>query len=123
MRKVTTDELADMLQKSETWVFNVLAPKEFERGHIPGTENIPIGGSDFLAQARAVVPDEDTPVVVYCAGPECKASARAANALAEAGYMEVYAYEGGMKEWIAAGNEVETGERTVARRSHREGAP
>lgn len=115
MRTITMGELKDILENSETLVINVLDPKEFERGHIPGTENIPIDGSDFLAQVRTVVPDEDRPVVVYCGGPECDASSRAAQALDESGYTEVYAYEGGMKEWIAAGNEVETGERTAAR--------
>jgi hypothetical protein len=32
-----------------------------------------------------------------------------------AGYSEVLAYEDGMKGWIAAGNEIETGERSIAR--------
>ena len=100
---ISTDRTQELLDRDDAWVINVLDPKYYRKSHIPGSLNIPIGADDFLGRVASEVPDRDSTIVVYCAGPDCNASPRAARLLMEAGYSDVHDYEGGMKEWIADG--------------------
>jgi rhodanese-related sulfurtransferase len=115
MKIITMTEVEEILENSSTLVINVLNPDDFERGRIPETRNIPVDDPRFLDHVQALVPDEDSPIVVYCGGGECESSFRAARELENAGYEDVSTYEGGMKEWIGAGREIETGEYAPAR--------
>lgn len=109
MKTLSTEQTESMLG-DDAVVINVLAPEEFEKAHIPETHNVPVADDDFVDEVTELVGDEDAAVVVYCAGPECDASPKAAARLEDAGFTRVYDYEGGMKAWLAAGNEVERAE-------------
>ena len=80
----------------------------FELARIPGSVNIPVSQQNFVA---AVVGEagKRPAVVVYCAGPDCDASRRAAHMLTEGSFLTVYHYGGGMKEWLETGNPLERG--------------
>ncbi|MDX1577996.1 MAG: rhodanese-like domain-containing protein [Gemmatimonadota bacterium] len=110
MDTVTTEEMERMLEDPDTLVINVLDEEQFERAHLPESESVPLSEPDFVDRVEALVQDKDTPVVVYCAGPDCDASPRAAKMLTRAGFARVFDYEGGMEAWIAAGNDVERAE-------------
>jgi adenylyltransferase/sulfurtransferase len=72
---------------------------EWEEGKIPGAVHVPRG---FLeSRIEQVVPDRDTPIVVYCAGGS--RSAFAAKTLGELGYTSVSSLAGGYTEWKRAG--------------------
>ena len=71
---------------------DVRSPGEFEGGHIEGAINVPVGE---LASKLGQIP-KDRAVVVYCASG--MRSARAATALREAGYQDVYDL-GSMSRW------------------------
>lgn len=71
---------------------DVRSPGEFEGGHIEGAVNVPVGE---LASKLGQIP-KDRAVVVYCASG--MRSARAATALREAGYQDVYDL-GSMSRW------------------------
>mgnify|MGYP003626742147 CR=1 FL=1 len=43
---------------------------------------------------------QDLEVVVYCANFDCPASTDAARKLDEAGFNNVYDYEGGTQDWM-----------------------
>jgi rhodanese-related sulfurtransferase len=46
---------------------------------------------------------------LYCADEECQASTLAAEKLENLGYKHIYECEGGKKDWIGAGYEIESG--------------
>lgn len=84
---------------------NVLGHEAFTEQHIPGSINIPMGDeADFEARF-----DKSKDIVVYCASTDCDASPTVAKRLAERGFENVYDYEAGIKDWVAAGHRVQEG--------------
>ena len=88
---------------------NVLSPETFQQEHIPGSRNIPLQSGQFLQQFReATRGDIHRQLVVYCAGPRCDASAKAAERLREAGYTQVVEFQDGMEQWKREGFPVDS---------------
>jgi len=99
-KTLTAHELKQMREKKpEIAVLNVLEPETFAREHIPGSINVPVKHESFATKAEKQVGGKNRPVVVYCASQECDSSPTAAKKLVEAGFTEVYDFEGGMKSW------------------------
>ncbi|WP_432495654.1 rhodanese-like domain-containing protein [Kineococcus gypseus] len=87
-------------------VLDVRARAGWDQGRIPGAVHAP---ADELAQrARELVPDLDTEVVVYCWGPGCNGSTKAALVLASLGYTRVRELIGGFEYWAREGLAVVT---------------
>ncbi|MBU0800191.1 MAG: rhodanese-like domain-containing protein [Alphaproteobacteria bacterium] len=87
-------------------IVNVLSPEDYKRAHIPDSTNVPLQDNEnFAQQVEDLAGGKDQKIVVYCAGPECPASRNAAEKLEEAGFKNVYAFEGGMEEWDSYGME------------------
>ena len=94
MPTISTDEAEDLIDNGVPFV-DVRTVEEFEDGHVPGAINVPIsvsapGGmapnSDFLSVMAANF-DKGQKLIVACkAGGR---SARAAQALQEAGFEEI----------------------------------
>jgi molybdopterin/thiamine biosynthesis adenylyltransferase/rhodanese-related sulfurtransferase len=86
-------------------LIDVRESDEFAVGFIPGAKHIPRG---FLeSRIEGVVPDRDTPVVLYCASGN--RSAYAARTLQEdLGYEHVRSMTGGITLWKDRGYDVET---------------
>ncbi len=61
---------------------DVRGPAAFEREHIPGAVNLPYGR--MIERNLAEYPD-DTLFVIYCAGPHCNGTDKAAVRLAKLG--------------------------------------
>ena len=117
MQTLTADQLDSMMDEDEEFtLINVLGEEDFRRVHIPGSENIPVGRDDFEQAVKELVGSRGSTVVVYCADFDCEASPAAARKLDEAGFTDVYDFEGGVKQWMKAGHEVE-GEETAGSRS------
>jgi rhodanese-related sulfurtransferase len=81
---------------------NVLGKDAFDAAHIPQSINIPLGQEALFEQHFA----KDKEIVVYCASPNCDASPKVAQALADRGFTWVLDYEGGISDWKNAGNKV-----------------
>ena len=108
MNVLKKEELKKMIDSGENFVLiDVLDKKDFERHHIPGAVNIPVHGDNFMEKVAEKVPGKNTKIVVYCASFECQASPGAAKKLTEAGYTNVFDYEGGIKDWKQANYPVE----------------
>jgi len=100
MKTLSYDELKKMREQHEDFLLvDVLPEESFNDAHIPDSVNIPLRHADFESQVESAAGGKDEKIVVYCAGFECDASRNAAKKLDAAGFPEVYAYEGGVKEW------------------------
>lgn len=110
MKSIGTNELESMRERYEDLaVVNVLDKAAYLERHIPGSANIPVGESPFASRVEKLAGGKDKPVVVYCASGTCDASPKAAKKLDQAGFEQVYDYEGGMEAWSKAGKEIESG--------------
>lgn len=108
MRRVDTEQLNQIRRQDHSvTVINVLSPEKYRERHIPDSENIPVSEPDFAKKVEAAVGGRERPVVVYCAGPACDASEKAASKLEQAGFREVYDYADGMEKWEEAGQRVQ----------------
>ena len=80
-------------------LLDVRGPARYARAHIPGAVSLPHG--KMTAARMAAWPDE-TVFVVYCAGPHCNGTDRAALRLARLG-RRVKVMIGGMTGWADEG--------------------
>lgn len=97
-QRVTEDEVRRLIAAGAVTLLDVRTPEEFAQlGHIPGARLLPV---DLIAAAPAVLPDDGTPVLVYC--EHGVRSAHAAALIAEAGVAPVFDLAGGMSVWRGA---------------------
>ena len=94
-------DVHDALQSAEPGfvLIDVRAPSLYARGHVPGAINLPRG--KMTARKMAEWP-EGTVFVVYCAGPHCNGTDKAALKLGELG-LPVKVMIGGMTGWLDEG--------------------
>ena len=83
----------------------------WDQGRVSGAVHLPT--ADIAQRAAELLP-AGAAVVVYCWGPGCNGSTRAALALSQLGYP-VREMIGGFEYWAREGLPVETGEGVVAR--------
>jgi hydroxyacylglutathione hydrolase len=99
--QISADDLAAKLDRNEVTVIDVRGHAEWELGHLPGVENIPVG---YLTERLSEIP-ASKPVVVHCQSGS--RSAIAASVLQAAGVENVVNYEGGFAEWSSQKRPVE----------------
>ncbi len=100
VRTMSADQLRNELARAQRIkVVNVLSVDTFNDCHIRGSINVPL--STLKKRAREWRRDELT--VVYGASHTYPASQPAFTMLAQMGFSNVYAYEGGTKEWHEKG--------------------
>ena len=59
-----------------------------------------------VAEVAEVASSKTKPVVVSCASEDCHSSTQAAKKLDEAGFNDVYDFEGGAKAWQKSGEPI-----------------
>jgi len=103
------EELRTKLERGDRFVLvEALAPANYAMGHLPGARNLP---PDSIAEtAPAILPDKNMEIVVYCGGPTCQSSEKAALDLVALGYSRVVDYAGGKADWTQAGLPLEKDE-------------
>lgn len=100
--------LARTLETStDTVLLDVLLPEHYQAHHIPGALNACVYEVVFLDTVRRLIPNTDTPIVVYDTSPRSQASECAVQKLSAAGYRNVCALSGGLEAWLAAGRALE----------------
>ncbi|MFZ0255075.1 MAG: rhodanese-like domain-containing protein [Gammaproteobacteria bacterium] len=113
MNTVAANELKAMLERDQGAILiNVLSEADFEEARIPGSANIPVSRNDFVERVEDLAGGKNKPIVVYCATAECTESPTAAHKLEEAGFTDVYNFEGGMEAWLDAQQYVERPDKT-----------
>jgi hydroxyacylglutathione hydrolase len=101
--QIDSGELAERLRAGTVAVLDVRGAAEWEAGHLPGVDNIPVG---YLLDRADEIP-RGRPLVVHCQGGA--RSAIAASVLQANGFRDVVNLAGGYAEWQAGGNPVEHG--------------
>jgi rhodanese-related sulfurtransferase len=104
INEIEVDELAERLADTSapTRLIDVREPDEYEAGHVPGAELIPLGEvADRVNEFRS---DGQTYVI-------CRSGARSMRAceLASDHGIDVVNVSGGTMAWMLAGHDVETG--------------
>lgn len=82
-------------------VIDVRSEASWQQGRIPQAVHVP--NPELAKRAGDVAPDREAPVVVYCWGPGCNGSTRAALTLATLGYTRVRELIGGFEYWAREG--------------------
>jgi len=102
---ISTHEAHDVFKAGGQTIFvDIREPAQVALGYIKGC--VFVRGDELEMQVRHLVPDKNTPVVLYCRSGI--RSLLTAMTLKEMGYMNVRNLVGGIEAWQAAGYEVVT---------------
>jgi sulfur-carrier protein adenylyltransferase/sulfurtransferase len=94
--EVTPEEVHERLGSGgRIQILDVREDEEVRNGTLPGASTL--SRAHFESRAEDMLPDKDTPVVVYC--QTGVRSAFAAKTLAELGYSDVSSMKGGFTRW------------------------
>lgn len=72
--EVSTDELRQALANGNATVYDSRAPLQYALGHIPGALNTPDLNvtpmtAAHVAGIEQLIPNKDSPIILYCDGP------------------------------------------------------
>jgi rhodanese-related sulfurtransferase len=105
---ITADDLKEKLESDDDFVLiDTLGDMSYQRAHLPEAISISAKDNNFVANVEAAVADKSVPVIVYCASFSCDLSPQAAQDLVDAGFENVIDYEGGLKDWVESGFDLE----------------
>ena len=109
IKKLTFDESMDIIRNSKFAIIDVREESEvYSQGIIKHAIHIPRGLIEFKLYPNSpnnpVLINDDTNVLVYCAGGY--RSALAAKTLLDIGFKNVYNL-GGFQEWVESGGEIQ----------------
>jgi rhodanese-related sulfurtransferase len=108
--QICREELWEKMQRGDGFVLvDALSPMSYAVSHLPGAISITPRNVDEHARRR--IPELESEIIVYCAGPTCDTSAIVAQRLTELGYRNVSHYAGGKSDWVEAGLPLEGGGR------------
>ena len=94
VQRITPAAARRIMEAGEGFPVDVREPSEYAAGHIPGAKLLPLGL--VRIKAAQVIPDKDTPWLIYCRSGQ--RSAMAAAQLAAMGYHNLYDL-GGIMAW------------------------
>jgi rhodanese-related sulfurtransferase len=100
IREVTIDEVKAKLDRKEKFLLiDVREESEYAADHLPGAVHLGKGIIERDVEDR--IPDQNTPIVLYCGGGF--RSALAADSLQKMGYTHVLSMDGGIRGWREKG--------------------
>ncbi|GFO58448.1 sulfurtransferase [Geomonas silvestris] len=90
-----------------TVLLDVMLPEHYQAHHIPGALNVCVYEVVFMETVRRLIPNPDTPIIVYDTSSRSQASECAVQKLTAGGYRNVCELSGGLEAWLAAGRPLE----------------
>lgn len=104
IKEIDIDMLKQQLQSPQAPILiDVREDTEWQSGHLP--DAIHLSKGILERDVEKVIPDPQTPIVLYCSGGY--RSALAADNLQKMGYKHVYSLLGGSSAWVNAGYPLE----------------
>ncbi len=104
VKECNVHDVKRMLDQNEEFtLIDVREESEFAKGRLPGA--VHVGKGVIERDIEKVVPNPETPLVLYCGGGF--RSALAGDALQKMGYTNILSMDGGWSGWNAAGYPVE----------------
>ena len=102
--QISVNELSDLIsQKSDLQILDVRRAPEYQSGHVPGAQTLPL--SSLEQKVASLTIDPAKPTAVICAGGY--RSSAATSLLEQHGFSDLLNVAGGTSAWVAAGYEVE----------------
>ncbi len=100
-------QVKELFDRGEGFVIDARDATVFAQGHIKGAYSFPL--SEFPARLAALRKQAPTtvPFVIYCNGYGCHDSMDLGKKLIQAGFGEIFVFEGGYPEWQEAGYPIE----------------
>jgi rhodanese-related sulfurtransferase len=96
---VSAEEVIEMiLADPELVVIDSRKKTEYIKGHIEGAINI-LNTELLLEDLEFIVPDKTTALLFYCNGVRCLRSSDSLTKAVGWGYMNIFWFRGGWKEW------------------------
>lgn len=102
---LTLAEAKILLERSPAAILDVGSSPEYEAAHLPGAQWISRGWLEI--KLPGYLSDRAQSILITC--PDGAQSVFAARSLAECGYKNVFALDGGVKAWAATGFPTESG--------------
>ncbi len=90
--------VTELINREQALAVDLRPVNEFEKGHIAGSRNIPLG--QFEPDHKVLAKAREVPVVLICA--RGLVAGTAADRLAKAGFGQVNVLEGGIAGWQQA---------------------
>jgi len=101
MKTISTEELTKGYDS--TIIVDVRSSVEFDVARINSAKHVPISKASFVADLEKVRGKTDAaPMAFYCNGHKCPKSYEAYGKAAEAGFTNIFVYDGGIFDWITA---------------------
>jgi rhodanese-related sulfurtransferase len=85
---------------------DVRSLRQFNKRHIPGAYHLDLK-SDFTVANLQKIIRKNEPAIIYCNGPHCSRSYRAATMAVEWGFSHIFYYREGFRTWRKSGNPIE----------------
>ncbi|QGY38784.1 sulfurtransferase [Pseudodesulfovibrio cashew] len=101
VRYMSTEQL--LRDYTRTVVVDIRSSFEYDVARINKAKLLPLTTPDFGEKLEKLRPKDDpTPMVFYCNGHSCAKSYQAAQVALSLGFSHVFAYDGGIFDWIGA---------------------
>jgi len=104
-------QVKELIDTGEAIIIDARDRDTFRKGHIRGAISLPVGEAQGLIPTFMEQTPKDKLLVVYCGGYDCHDSKLLGEKLLEAGFGQVFVYEGGFPEWQDAGHPVSKGDK------------
>ena len=104
---ITTQKASDFAQtisNPAVVLIDVRTPSEYASGHIANAVNIDVESGTFEQQIASL--DKSKTYAVYCHSG--RRSANAASIMSKAGFTKIFNLDGGVTEWVNAGQQLVT---------------
>jgi rhodanese-related sulfurtransferase len=100
VQTISAQDLKYMWDRGEDFLLvNTLAVEDFPKTKIPGAASFPEADPEFVNLVLQRTGSKEKTVVLYGANSACTKAATAAQKLLNAGFVDVWTFEGGAEEW------------------------
>jgi rhodanese-related sulfurtransferase len=99
IKRISNQELQELLQNPEVQLVDVRTPNEYNQAHLANAQLIDFMKPDFSEKVDQL--DKSKPIIVYCAvGGRSMQSTRV---LKDLGFTEIYDLQKGIRGWLIEG--------------------